>query len=34
MKIDATKFVGILSREIALNFLADMVFKTHGRCIV
>ena len=30
MKIDATKFVGILSREAALNFLADMVIKTHG----
>ena len=37
MKIDATKFksfVGILSQEAALKFLADMVIKTHGRCIV
>ena len=36
MKIDATKFksfVGILSREAALKYLADMVIKRHGRCI-
>ena len=37
MKIDATKFksfVGILSQEAALKFLANMVIKTHGRCIL